>query len=350
MTTMPSHFPAAVVREYGKVGITDIPAFPLGPYDAVVRMLACATCAATDSHLIEGTFPRAWCAAPPFVLGHESVGRVVAVGPKVQTFRVGQMVVRAGWLPDGFAHGEFGSSWGGFSTWGVVRDSRMIPPEKRTPMDNLWLEALPVPEMPPRDATMFTTWRDAMSCLQQLEVKSGQRLAVFGTGANGLAFLRFATLLGARVVMVGNPSRFARAQKLGAVACVDYRAGAKVAEAVKEAFGGEAADVVIEAVGSRQPLEACMACLARGGRLFLFGIPSDLQYPLNLYTAPGHYTVVVKGCAEWQAHGQVLTHYLCGAIKPEDFCDATMPLDKINDAFAAIRGKEAIKITLTMPE
>jgi general secretion pathway protein C len=26
------------------------------------------------------------------VLGHESVGRVVAVGPKVQTFRVGQMV------------------------------------------------------------------------------------------------------------------------------------------------------------------------------------------------------------------------------------------------------------------
>ena len=37
-TTMPSKFPAAVVRDWGKLEITDIPAFPLGPYDAVCRI------------------------------------------------------------------------------------------------------------------------------------------------------------------------------------------------------------------------------------------------------------------------------------------------------------------------
>ena len=347
--SMPARFPAAVVTAYNKVEIADIPAYPLGPYDATVRILACSVCAATDTHLIDGSFPRAWCSPPPFVIGHESVGRVTAIGPKVRHFQVGQMVVRTGWAPANFAHGGFGSAWGGFSTWGMVRDARAIPAAERSGFDSWWLDSLPVPEMPARDATMFTTWRDTRSCLQQMAVTAGQRVVVFGSGGNGLAFLRFATVLGARVVLVGSPSRFDRGTRLGAVACVNYRDGDKVPAAVKDAFGGEAADVVIEAAGTSQHIAQCLGCLARGGKLFLFGIPPELQYPCNLYSPPGQFTVLGKACAEWQAHGQVLTHYLSGEIKVDDFCDATLPLEQINAALAAIRRKEAIKICLTMP-
>ena len=349
MIMMPGKFPAAVVSDWGKLEIADIPAFPLGPYDAVCRIEACSICAATDTHLVEGSFPRTWTSKLPFVLGHESAGHVVAVGPKVRRLKVGQLVVRPMWLPDERPYRGFGSSWGGFAAWGIARDTWAQAEDTGQPTDYWWRNSLPLPEMPVRDATLFVTWRDTMSCLMQLGVTAGQRIVVFGTGGNGLSFTRFARLSGAQVVMVGSPQRFDIAKRLGASACVDYHGGEKVALAVKDALGGAGADIVIEAVGNAGHLPQMLGSLAEGGRLFLFGIPGDLQYPANLFHGPSRYSIVKKTADEWQSHGQVLTHYLTGEIKPEDFCDGVLPLEKINAGFDAIRRKEAVKITVMMP-
>jgi threonine dehydrogenase-like Zn-dependent dehydrogenase len=347
MNAMPKQFPAAVVRDWGRLEIADVPALPLGPYDAVCRIEACSICAATDTHLVDGTFPRAWSSKPPFVLGHESAGHVVAVGEKVRRLKVGQLIVAPKWLPDGLSLGGFGSSWGGFASWGIARDTWAQAEDAGGNTDFWWRNALPLPEMPVRDATMFVTWRDTMSCLMQLGVTAGQRVAVFGTGANGLSFARFAVLRGAKVVIVGSRSRLDRAKRLGAI-CVDYHGGEKVPDQVREALGG-GADVVIEAVGSGQGLPLMIRCLAERGKLFIFGIPGDLKNDVNVFDGPSEYSVVKKTADEWQSHGQVLTHYLTGEIKPEDLCDGEFPLEKINDAFAAIRRKEAVKLTIRMP-
>ncbi len=348
MTTMPNSFPAAVVRDWGKLEITAVPGFPVGPYDAVCRIEACSICAATDSHLVDGTFPRAWSASPPFVLGHESAGRVVSVGPKVRRFQPGQLVVRPMWLPDERPYQGLGSSWGGFAAWGIVRDTWSQAEDTGGATDYRWRSSLPLPEMPVADATLFVTWRDTMSCLLQLGVAPGQRVVVFGSGGNGLSFVRCAKLRGATVVLVGSATRFALAQRLGATACVDYRDGEKVAAAVRNAFGGAGADVVMEAVGSAGHVPQMMGCLAEGGKLFLFGIPHDLSCAGNLFHGPSEYRIVKKTAEEWQAHGIVLTHYLTGELRPEDFCDGELPLGKINDGLADIRRKEAIKLTVTL--
>ena len=203
--------------------------------------------------------------------------------------------------------------------------------------------------MPARDATLFVTWRDTMSCLLQLGLSAGQRVAVFGSGGNGLSFTRFATLRGAKVVMVGSPARSGKALRLGAAAAIDYRAGEQIPLQVKEAFGGAGADLVIEAVGSGRDLPRMLKCLAVRGRLFLFGIPGDLQFPANLYDGPSEYGVVKKTADEFQSHAQVLADYQSGGIKAEDFCDGELPLDEINRGFDAIRRKEAIKLTVRLP-
>ncbi|MFD3486152.1 alcohol dehydrogenase catalytic domain-containing protein [Streptomyces sp. NPDC058665] len=64
-----------------------------GPGDLLLRVEACGVCR-TDLHLAEGDLPPR---RPSTVPGHEIVGRVVAVGEAVETFRVGD---RAGgaWL------------------------------------------------------------------------------------------------------------------------------------------------------------------------------------------------------------------------------------------------------------
>lgn len=347
---MPARFPAAVVRDWGKLEITDIPACPVGAYDAVCRVEACSICAATDSHLIDGTFPRTWCPKPPFVLGHESAGRVVAVGPKVRNFKTGQRVVRPMWQPDVPRLGGFGSAWGGFVAWAMVRDTWAYAQDTGQPTVYGWRSSQALPEMPARDATLFVTWRDTMSCLLQLNLQPGQRLVIFGSGGNGLSFVRFGFLMGARVVMVGNPAREAAALGLGAAAFVDYRKGDKVPQAVRQALDGQGADIAIEAVGTEQHLPQIRQCLDPGGRLFLFGIPSD---PRSLEVAAndgsGRYVIVPKKGEEWQAHSQVLNWYLSGQLDPDDFSDATMPFDRIHEAFALIRRKEAVKITLHMP-
>ena len=346
---MPDSFPAAVVRDWGKLEIADVFSFPAGPYDAVCRIEACSICAATDTHLVDGTFPRAWTSKLPFVLGHESAGHIVAIGPKVRRLQVGQLVVRPMWLPDGRPYRGFGSSWGGFASWGIARDTWSQAEDTGSATDFYWRNSLALPEMPVRDATLFVTWRDTMSCLMQLGVSAGQRIVIFGSGGNGLSFTRFATLQGAKVVMVGSPARFENATRLGATACVDYRGGDKVPSLVREALGGSGADIVIEAVGTGLDLQRMIKCLAERGKLFLFGLPADLQDKANLFDGPSEYTVVKKTADEWQAHGQVLKHYLTGEIKADDFCDGELPLDKINDGFSAIRRKEAIKLTVRMP-
>jgi Zn-dependent alcohol dehydrogenase len=106
---------------------------------------------------------------------------------------------------------------------------------------------------------------------------------------------------------------------------------------------------VIEAVGSGHDLQRMIKCLAERGKLFLFGLPGDLQANANLLDGPAEYSVVKKIADEWQSHEQVLTHYLKGEIKAEDFCDGELSLDKINDGFDAIRRKEAVKLTVRMP-
>lgn len=349
METMPDTFPAAIVRDWGRLEVGRVPSFPLGPYDAVCRIEACSICAATDTHLVDGTFPRAWTSKLPFVLGHESAGRVVSVGPKVRTLKAGQLVVRPMWFPPGRVHQGIGSSWGGFASWGIVRDTWVEAEDTGGPTDTWWRNSLPLPDMPARDATLFVTWRDTMSCLMQLKVGAGQRVVVFGSGGNGLSFTRFATLRGARVVMVGSPARSDKVLRLGAVASIDYRVGDHIPALVKEAFGGAGADVVIEAVGSGQDLPRMLKCLADRGRLFLFGIPGDLQFPANLFDGPPEYSVIRKTAEEFQSHAQVLADYQSGAIRPEDFCDGELPLADIQRGFEAIRRREAIKLTVQLP-
>lgn len=346
---MPLAFPAAVVREWGKLEVADVPAFPAGPYDAVCRIEACSICAATDTHLVEGSFPAAWCSPPPFVLGHESAGHVAAVGAKVRNFKVGQLVVRPLWLPDAPRFGELGSAWGGFASWGIVRDTHALAEDTGRPTDYFWRSSQTLPEMPVRDATLFVTWRDTLSCLLQLGVKPGDRLVVFGSGGNGLSFVRCAALLGAKAVMVGSPSRESRALRLGALAFVDYHLNERVPPAVRESFSGNGASLVIEAVGDARPLPQMLACLDHDGALFLFGIPGDLKYAGDLMAGPAQYRIVKKTCEEWQSHELVLRHYLNGELDPNDFCDATMPLSRIQEAFALVRRREASKITLLMP-
>ena len=101
---------AAVVTPKKTLEVRSLPLPRFGSYEALVEMRFGATCAGTDQRVIDHGHPRPL--RYPGILGHESVGRVIAVGEKATSFAVGDLITRVG-APE---TEEISSIWGGFAT------------------------------------------------------------------------------------------------------------------------------------------------------------------------------------------------------------------------------------------
>ena len=78
----------ATWRGAARFTVDDVPDPAPGPGQALVAVHAAGICG-TDVHATQGLFP--W--KPPLVMGHETVGRIGAVGTGVDPERLGQRVV-----------------------------------------------------------------------------------------------------------------------------------------------------------------------------------------------------------------------------------------------------------------
>ena len=110
-----------VVTEDNKLYLEEkLPIPEIGEYEALVKNECCMICNGTDLGVIGGKVREV--TRYPAVLGHEDAGRVVKIGKKVTSFKVGDLVVRAG-QPD---NEKFSSAWGGFAEYGIVKDLSLI--------------------------------------------------------------------------------------------------------------------------------------------------------------------------------------------------------------------------------
>jgi hypothetical protein len=104
------------------------------------------------------------------------------------------------------------------------------------------------------------------------DLKTGEWLAVHGTGGIGLATLILGRAIGARVVVVDIVrDKLDHALGLGAEAAVDARDGDSAA-AIRELTGG-GADVSVEALGIAATTNASIECLRPLGRHVQVGMP-----------------------------------------------------------------------------
>jgi (R,R)-butanediol dehydrogenase / meso-butanediol dehydrogenase / diacetyl reductase len=109
------------------------------------------------------------------------------------------------------------------------------------------------------------------------EVRPGDRVVLIGAGAIG-SFTQTGILHLADVdlTVIDFPgSRLDRALRLGASRVVPAGDGAR--DAVLEAWGGEAADVVIEASGANGQLNHAITLVRNGGTVLQVGLPSRQQ-------------------------------------------------------------------------
>jgi threonine dehydrogenase-like Zn-dependent dehydrogenase len=240
-----------VLQEKGRADWLDVPVPEIGPYDAIVRPTAVATCT-TDVHLIDTlSLPNALGK----VIGHEAVGVVDRVGELVTDFAPGDRVS----LPAGLAdwrhpraqrgEGKFHQSrspyfsddpanagWFSELVACFEADSNLahIPDEVTD------VQAISVADMA---ATGFTG-------VERMEIQFGETVVILGVGPVGLMGVAAAALRGAaRIIAVGSRANTLHlAEQYGATDVIDYKANDVEAQ-VLELTGGQQVDSVLVASG-----------------------------------------------------------------------------------------------------
>lgn len=339
---------AAIAHGDGKLTVERLPIPAPGPYQVLCRARYGATCAGTDSHIVLGNSPMS--IPYPTILGHESVGEIVEVGPRVRNFRVGDRVTRIGApaLPDHGIH----STWGGFAQYGLATDQWARVYDGEAPYEaarNSVQQLLPH-GIDMRDAALVINFRETLSYFTRMAPNaSGKRVLIIGSGANGLCYANHAANAGAaRVTLVGQSARAANGKAVGAGDYLDYKQDG-IDERLRE-LEPRGYDILIDAVGHAGELDRYLPALAPGAHVGIYGIEGANAMRMNPLRARHSFTVYHGGYSENETHHEVTERMLCGHLRASDYCDTRhpTPLADIAGAYARLMRREAVKVLIDL--
>ncbi|WP_430478884.1 NAD(P)H-quinone oxidoreductase [Streptomyces sp. P11-1] len=190
--------------------------------------------------------------------GLECAGRIVALGPGVTRWAVGDEVCAL-------------LSGGGYAEKVAVPVGQLIP----VPDGVELTVAAALPEV------TATVWSNVFMVAH---LRPGETVLIHG-GSSGIGTMaiQLAKAVGARVaVTAGSPEKLARCAELGADILINYREQDFVEE-VRENTAGAGADVILDIVGAKY-LDRNVQALAVNGRLAIIGLQGGVKGELNLGT------------------------------------------------------------------
>ena len=278
----------------GEVKLTTLPVLEPRQGEVLVRVLRANVCG-SDLHMVRGEAFAQFKPHYPFVLGHEMVGQVIAMGDSANRdcrggrLKVGDKVTYAyhrgcGGCPV-CARGDAHQCLAALTS--VIADSTKAPHFTGAFADYYMIKRgqaiVKVPDGVP-DALIAgcnCALAQVIQGLRTVNVSMGDQVVVQGAGGLGLYAVAVAKAMGARQVIAidAHDSRLEMAKSFGAdkvisLAATPERRG-RVMQVIQATGGG--ADVVVEVVGKSEALREGQRMLQRGGRYLVMGciVPKD---------------------------------------------------------------------------
>ncbi len=260
---------------------------------------------------------------PPFIPGSEAAGEVVAIGPDVTRFRIGDRVMSRHRL-------------GAFAELGNANAENC----DRIPV------ALSLEEAAVFRGAYSTAYH---ALLQRGRLKEGDRVLIHGAaGGIGIPAIQIAKFFGAEVIATASTEE-KRSVCLaeGADHAIDYQSGFR--DKVMELTGGRGVDIIYDPVNG-PTFEESVRCLAWSGRIlilgFLGGPPAAAR--TNYLLIKGIEAIGVRIGGLNEAHPEIAaanTETLLdlaahGKLKPRIW--RRVPLERAADAVQALIDREVI--------
>ncbi len=260
---------------------------------------------------------------PPFIPGSEGAGEVLAVGPGVSGFEIGDRVMSRHRLG---AFAEIGNA--------KAEDCDRVP------------AAMSLEEAAVFRNVYHTAYH---ALLQRGRLKAGERVLIHGAaGGIGIPAIQIAKLYGAEVIATASTDeKRAVCIEEGADHAIGYQGGFR--DRVMELTRGRGVDIVYDPVNG-PTFEESLRCLAWGGRIlilgFLGGAPAAARSNYLLIKGIEAIGVRIGGLSE--AHPEVAAANIKtlvdlagqGKLKPRIW--RSFPLDRAADAVQALIDRAVI--------
>jgi L-iditol 2-dehydrogenase len=324
---------AAILHSPGDIRMADVAKPQPGPGEVLLRVAAVGVCGSDlPRMLIKGAHKM------PIICGHEFSGHIEEMGADITGFARGELCTVPPMLPCGTCdqcltgnysrcrnYDYFGSRRdGAYAEWVVV------------PAVNL----LRVPEgCDPRAAAMVDPASIALHAIWKAGgVRAGTRGAVIGCGAIGLFAIQWMLMMGASEVVAIDVSeeKLAQAREAGAAHC--FLAGQEIPADLL-------ADVIVEAAGHPNSVNAAVTLAAPGGHVVFIGIPVG-DVPLSNKTFQHFLRQEVSLHGSWNSFGApypgpqwtvTLDKLASGALKWEFMITHELPLEELPGMFEKLQ-------------
>lgn len=317
--------------------VKDLP--PHGEYQCVCRNLFASACTGTDRKLLHNHIP--WGSVSyPAVLGHETVGEVIATGKKVRNFKVGDAVLRPVYGYAGQQVNGLNNEFGGFSECGIVTDCKAMLTDgfKATDYHGYANYQMKIPAAWKKnpEAVILITMKETFSWIRQLAPLYGKRVAVIGAGAVGMFYMRFASLLFAAEVtaIARSASGAERARRCGADNFVALDKGEKP----EGQF-----DVLIDAAGVMADINKHVPLLKPGGTYAIYGVSDTMDANIKGFGSGVIFSFHPTAEADQMVHDTCVSLVEKGIVDLKQFHSTVFPFEKVPEAFEKIDRKEEFK-------
>ncbi|MGH8691407.1 MAG: zinc-dependent alcohol dehydrogenase [Burkholderiales bacterium] len=301
-----------------------------GPGEVLVRTAATAVCH-TDLSIYTGAHPGV---RYPVVMGHESTGVVDAVGEGVTNLSTGRHVI----INPIIACGHCDPCMRGAGN--LCRNAGLFGREvegslsEYVKLPSQYLYELPA-GLSLEKATLIETLATVRHAQSRAGLAKGESVVVLGQGTGGLLHTRLAVLTGASPVIAVSRTRWKleMAERMGAMHVVAASAIDAVEE-VKRLTGGKGADVVIDAAGGAEALQAALAMLRPGGRFSAYSISHEPVHGFSTFPLYfGEFSLIGSRALTAADMAPSIALVASGSVDVDGFISAKYPLAATAEAF-----------------
>lgn len=327
---------------------------PTDPHDVILAINYTGICG-SDVHYWEHGAIGSFVLKEPMVLGHESAGTVVSVGPSVKNLKIGDRVA----LEPGTPCRRCAPCLSGH--YNLCPDMRFAatPPYNGT-LCGFYTSAedfcYKLPDhVSLQEGALIEPLAVAVHIVKQAQIQPGQTCVIMGAGPVGLLCCAMASVYGAaKIVAVDiQASRLEFASSYTAThTFMPARISAEenAANLIKECgldVGG--ADAVIDASGAEPSIQTSLHVVRRGGTYVQGGMgKSDITFPIMAFCTK---EVTARGSFRYGSGDYRLAVDLVGrgVVDVKRLITGTVAFQEAEEAFKSVKAGKGIKVLIKGP-